>query len=141
MKLLDAGEVLPDTMVLDLIAEKLASSECQQKGWVLEGVGTAASMEGLEEAIVMATEVTNGHGDQRRLYGGTPHSCEFAAQLLSCWLLRHVLTRVVTRDLSTLYEGAAVSPTSSSHPLIIIMFLVSDAVFTTPKAVSFERSS
>lgn len=57
MKLLDAGEVLPDGMVLNLVAPKLASRECQLKGWVLEGLGTAGGAEELEEAIVMATEV------------------------------------------------------------------------------------
>lgn len=57
MKLLDAGEVLPDSMVLDLVASKLVSRDCQRNGWVLEGIGTAAGVDELEEAIVMATEV------------------------------------------------------------------------------------
>lgn len=57
MKLLNAGEVLPDSMVLDLVASKLASKDCQRSGWVLEGIGTAAGVDELEEAIVMATEV------------------------------------------------------------------------------------
>lgn len=85
MKLLDAGEVLPDAMILDLVAAKLASMECQQKGWVLEGVGTSGGVEELEEAIVMATEVkifvmgvilassstnTNGHSDGTTNYFG-----------------------------------------------------------------------
>lgn len=124
MKLLDAGEVLPDMMVLDLIAEKLASSECQQKGWVLEGVGTAANVEALEEAIVMATEVTDGYGHQHRLHGRTPCSCEFAGQLVCCWLRQHLQTRIVVSDLSTLCGGAAVSPTSS-HALTYIIILFS----------------
>lgn len=58
MKLLDAGEVLPDKMVLDLAALKLAGRQCQKSGWVLEGISAAAGMEQLEEAIVMATEVS-----------------------------------------------------------------------------------
>lgn len=58
MKLLDAGEVLPPEMILSLVTKKLASRECQKKGWVLEGVGTAGGVDELEEAIVMATEVS-----------------------------------------------------------------------------------
>lgn len=65
MKLLDAGEVLPDKMVLDLVSTKLAGKECQRRGWVLEGVGTAGGADELEEAIVMATEVCC-FGDVRR---------------------------------------------------------------------------
>lgn len=57
MKLLDAGEVLPSGMILSLVTTKLASRECQKKGWVLEGIGTAGGVDELEEAIVMATEV------------------------------------------------------------------------------------
>ncbi|CAN0507604.1 unnamed protein product, partial [Scytosiphon promiscuus] len=57
MKLLDAGEVLPSAMILDLVTSKLANRECQKSGWVLEGIGTAGNVEELEEAIVMATEV------------------------------------------------------------------------------------
>eukprot|EP00752_Nemacystus_decipiens_P015636 g13953.t1 len=57
MKLLDAGEVLPSDMILNLVAKTLASRECQKKGWVLEGVGAAGEVDELEEAIVMATEV------------------------------------------------------------------------------------
>eukprot|EP00903_Cladosiphon_okamuranus_P010401 g9839.t1 len=57
MKLLDAGEVLPSEMILSLVGERLASRECQKKGWVLEGVGAAGGLDELEEAIVMATEV------------------------------------------------------------------------------------
>lgn len=57
MKLLDAGEVLPSAMILDLVTAKLANRECQKKGWVLEGIGTAGNVDELEEAIVMATEV------------------------------------------------------------------------------------
>ncbi|CAM9474881.1 unnamed protein product, partial [Discosporangium mesarthrocarpum] len=57
MNLLLAGEELLDEMVLALIGVKLAGRECQEKGWVLEGVGTSAVREDLEEAIVMAAEV------------------------------------------------------------------------------------
>lgn len=57
MKLLHAGEVLPDSMVLDLVTSKLVSKDCQRNGWVLEGIGTSAGVDELEEAIVMATEV------------------------------------------------------------------------------------
>ncbi|CAM9495709.1 unnamed protein product [Hapterophycus canaliculatus] len=57
MKLLDAGEVLPSVMILGLVTAKLANRECQKRGWVLEGIGTAGNVDELEEAIVMATEV------------------------------------------------------------------------------------
>lgn len=60
MKLLDAGEMLPPDMTLSLVTKKLASRECQKKGWVLEGIGTAGGVDELEEAIVMATEVCIG---------------------------------------------------------------------------------
>lgn len=82
MKLLDAGEVLPDNMVLDLVSTKLASEECQKNGWVLEGIGTAGGVEELEEAIVMATEV-------RRFF---PYCVAFALTLLS---LQEQLTFIV----------------------------------------------
>lgn len=58
MKLLDAGEVLPSDMILSLVGKKLANRECQKKGWVVEGVGAAGGVDELEEAIVMATEVS-----------------------------------------------------------------------------------
>lgn len=57
MKLLDAGEVLPDDMVLRLVSPKLSSMECQKRGWVLEGIGTAGGIDELENAILMAAEV------------------------------------------------------------------------------------
>lgn len=43
--------------MLDLVSKKLASTECQKRGWMLDGIGTAGGLEVLEAAIVMATEV------------------------------------------------------------------------------------
>ena len=67
MKLLDAGEVLPDELALRLVAPKLSSVECQTRGWVLEGIGTAGGIGELESAIAAAAEV--GVGGQRRKQG------------------------------------------------------------------------
>ena len=57
MKLLDAGEVLPDDLVLRLVSPKLSSTDCQKRGWVLEGIGAAVGVDELENAVVMAAEV------------------------------------------------------------------------------------
>ena len=74
MKLLDAGEVLPSAMILDLVSAKLANRECQKRGWILEGIATAGTVDELEEAIVMATEVRSRyvwHELSRRITGRT----------------------------------------------------------------------
>ncbi|CAM9236898.1 unnamed protein product, partial [Chrysoparadoxa australica] len=39
LKLLHAGEDVPEAILSELIAKKLAGKECQDKGWVLEGEG------------------------------------------------------------------------------------------------------
>lgn len=57
MKLLDAGEVLPDDLVLRLVSPKLSSVDCQKRGWVLEGIGAAGGIDELENAVAMAAEV------------------------------------------------------------------------------------
>lgn len=64
MKLLDAGEVLPDEMVLGLVSPKLSSVECRERGWVLEGIGAAAGVDELENAIVTAAEVRRSRKTQ-----------------------------------------------------------------------------
>lgn len=58
MKLLDAGEVVPDDTILDLVAAKLAHEDCQEKGWVLDGLGTGSGVKELEGAIVGVAEVS-----------------------------------------------------------------------------------
>ena len=45
---MDSGKLVPDQLVIDLVAEKLKSEECQTKGWLLDGFPrTAAQAEAL----------------------------------------------------------------------------------------------
>lgn len=45
---MDSGTLVPDQLVIDLVAEKLKSEECQTKGWLLDGFPrTAAQAEAL----------------------------------------------------------------------------------------------
>lgn len=48
---MDAGKLVPDQLVIDLVAEKLKSSECSSRGWLLDGFPrTLAQAEALAAA-------------------------------------------------------------------------------------------
>lgn len=52
---MDAGQLVPDDVVIDLVADKLSSPECMEKGWLLDGFPrTAVQAEALayEGAVV-----------------------------------------------------------------------------------------
>ena len=34
---MDAGRLVPDSLVINLVKEKLASPECVSRGWLLDG--------------------------------------------------------------------------------------------------------
>lgn len=40
---MDSGKLVPDQLVIDLVAEKLCSSECTEKGWLLDGFPRTAA--------------------------------------------------------------------------------------------------
>lgn len=47
---MDSGKLVPDQLVIDLIAEKLQSDDCKEKGWLLDGFPrTAAQAQALAD--------------------------------------------------------------------------------------------
>lgn len=58
MELVDSGKLLPDAMSLKLVAKKLSSETCQQRGWILDGLCNAGGAGELEEAIAAVGEVS-----------------------------------------------------------------------------------
>ena len=54
--LLDAGQAVPDELMLSLVKEKLTGGECTSKGWVLEGYPTtAAQARAMQKAGLLPT--------------------------------------------------------------------------------------